>query len=93
MCWLNELGASAVSARTEDIDLAARHQLKFGVPESFLALVKATRLGFVPVPTKPPCSLAGTVFASCFQVLKDSSGTSCTPARRAVASPKKHKKT
>ena len=61
MCWLNELGATAVSARTQDIDLAARHQLKLGVPESFLAIVKATQLGFVPVPglsrDEPPTSV------------------------------------
>ena len=53
MCWLNELGVTAVSARTQDIDLAARQHLKLGAPESFLELVQATRLGFVPVPGMP----------------------------------------
>jgi hypothetical protein len=50
MAWLNELGARAVSARTQDIDLAARQGLKLAAPQSFLETVQATRLGFVPVP-------------------------------------------
>ncbi|MEO8807444.1 MAG: GSU2403 family nucleotidyltransferase fold protein, partial [Burkholderiaceae bacterium] len=53
MCWLNELGVTAVSARTQDIDLAARQHLKLGAPESFLEIVQATQLGFVPVPGMP----------------------------------------
>jgi len=35
MAWLNELGATAVSARTLDIDLARRQQLKLATPISF----------------------------------------------------------
>ena len=53
MAWLNELGARAVSARTQDIDLAARQQLKLAAPKSFLETVNATRLGFMPVPGMP----------------------------------------
>lgn len=53
MAWLNELGARAVSARTQDIDLAARQQLKLAVPKSFLETVQATRLRFMPVPGLP----------------------------------------
>lgn len=48
MAWLNELGAKAVSARTQDIDLAARQKLTLAVPESFLAVMDATRLDFSP---------------------------------------------
>ena len=53
MAWLNELGARAVSARTQDIDLAARQHLKLAAPQSFLETVQATQLGFVPVPGLP----------------------------------------
>jgi hypothetical protein len=53
MCWLNELGVTAVTSRTQDIDLAARQHLKLGAPESFLEIVQATQLGFVPVPGMP----------------------------------------
>jgi hypothetical protein len=51
--WLNELGAKAVSARTQDIDLAARQSLKLAAPQSFLDAMQATRLGFVPIPGMP----------------------------------------
>jgi hypothetical protein len=50
MAWLNELGAFAVAARTQDIDFAARRGLKLAVPRSFAEAVQASRLGFVPVP-------------------------------------------
>ncbi len=53
MAWLNELGARAVSARTQDIDLAARQRLKLAAPQSFLETMQATRLGFAPVPGMP----------------------------------------
>jgi hypothetical protein len=53
MCWLNEMGVTAVSARTQDIDLAARQHLKLGAPQSFLEIVQATQLGFVAVPGMP----------------------------------------
>ncbi len=53
MCWLNEFGVTAVAARTQDIDLAARQQLKLGASASFLQIVQATRLGFVPIPGMP----------------------------------------
>jgi hypothetical protein len=53
MAWLNELGAKAVAARTQDIDLAARQTLKLAVPESFLAAMDATQLDFSPVPGMP----------------------------------------
>lgn len=51
--WLNELGAHAVSASTQDIDLAARQRLLLAAPLSFQDAVQATRLGFVPVPGLP----------------------------------------
>ena len=53
MSWLNELGAVAVSARTQDIDLARRQALKLGAPVSFLETVEATKLRFFPVPGMP----------------------------------------
>ena len=53
MCWLNELGVSAVAARTQDIVLAARQHLKLGAAQSFLDLMQATKLGFVPIPGMP----------------------------------------
>jgi hypothetical protein len=53
MAWLNELGARAVSGRTQDIDLAARQKLKLAAQQSFLETIQATKLGFVPVPGLP----------------------------------------
>jgi hypothetical protein len=53
MAWLNELGAVAVAARTQDIDLARRQRLKLAAPQSLLEAVAATRLDFVPVPGMP----------------------------------------
>lgn len=53
MAWLNELGAKAVSARTQDIDLARRQGLKLATPLSFLQTVEATKLKFFPVPGLP----------------------------------------
>ena len=53
MAWLNELGAKAVSARTQDIDLATRPRLKLAAPQSFLNIVQATKLGFFPIPGMP----------------------------------------
>lgn len=53
MAWLNELGVIAISARTLDIDLARRQQLKLAAPLSFLPTMQATGLPFVPVPGLP----------------------------------------
>jgi hypothetical protein len=53
MAWLNELGAIAVTARTLDLDLARRQQLRLGVPLPFLATMHATGLPFVAVPGLP----------------------------------------
>jgi len=53
MAWLNELGGIAVSARTQDIDLARRQQLKFAAPLPFLATMQATGLPFIAVPGMP----------------------------------------
>jgi hypothetical protein len=50
MAWLNELGARAVTARTQDIDLAARQSLKLAAPTSFLDVMAGTKLGFHRVP-------------------------------------------
>jgi hypothetical protein len=53
MCWLNELGAMAIAARTQDIDLARRQRLKLATSVPFLASVQATQLPFVTVPGMP----------------------------------------
>jgi hypothetical protein len=53
MAWLNELGVKAVSARTQDVDLAASGSLKLATPRSFLDAVQATKLGFHPIPGMP----------------------------------------
>jgi len=53
MAWLNELGARAVAARTQDLDLARRQRLRLAAPQPFVATVQATRLPFVPVPALP----------------------------------------
>ncbi|MFA7268288.1 MAG: GSU2403 family nucleotidyltransferase fold protein [Sterolibacterium sp.] len=53
MAWLNELGAVAVAARTLDVDLARRQQLRLGVPLPFLATMHATGLPFAAVPGLP----------------------------------------
>lgn len=48
MAWLNELGAIAVTARTQDIE-----RLKLAAPISFLRTLQATGLPFVEVPGMP----------------------------------------
>ena len=53
MCWLNEYGAMAAVARTQDVDLARRRRLKLATPAPFLASLQATRLPFVTVPGMP----------------------------------------
>ncbi len=53
MAWLNELGARAVAARTQDIDLARRQPLELASPVSFADAMTATRLPFAPVPGMP----------------------------------------
>jgi hypothetical protein len=50
MACLNELGAIAVSARTLDIDLARRQQLRLAAPLSFLTTMQATGLPFTAIP-------------------------------------------
>lgn len=50
MAWLNELGAIVASARTQDIDLARRQQLKLAAPLPFLKTLQATGLPFAAVP-------------------------------------------
>lgn len=50
MAWLNELGAKAVSARTQDVDLARRQSLRLAAPQSLVDLLSATRLDLLPVP-------------------------------------------
>ena len=54
MAWLNELGASAVTARTQDIDLAARQSLELAAPTSFLGVMAGTKLEFHAVPGLSP---------------------------------------
>ena len=53
MCWLNEYGAMAVAARTQDVDLARRKRLKLATPVSFLSSLQATQLPFVKIPGTP----------------------------------------
>ena len=53
MSWLNEYGVRAVAARTQDVDLARRQHLKIAAPESFLAMMKETKLPFSPIPGMP----------------------------------------
>jgi hypothetical protein len=50
MAWLNELGAKAVTTRTQDTDLARRQSLKLATPLPFLSAVAATKLTFSPIP-------------------------------------------
>jgi len=53
MAWLNEYGAMATAARTQDIDLARRQTLKLATPVPFLSSMQATQLPFVTVPGLP----------------------------------------
>ena len=53
MSWLNEYGAMATAARTQDVDLARRQQLKLAATIPFLASMKATHLPFTRVPGMP----------------------------------------
>jgi hypothetical protein len=61
MSWLNEYGAIATAARTQDIDLARRQTLKLATPISFLSSMQATQLPFARIPgmpsTKPSTSV------------------------------------
>jgi len=61
MAWLNELGIRAVSARTQDVDLARRQPLKLAAPLSFLSTLKATGLPFAAVPGMPSAQQSTTV--------------------------------
>ena len=58
---LNDLGAVAVAARTQDIDLARRHALKLAAPVPFLETVQATLLEFFPVPGLVPSAPSTSV--------------------------------
>jgi hypothetical protein len=53
MSWLNEYGAMAVAARTQDIDLARRQRLKLATSVPFLASIEATHLPFTSIPRMP----------------------------------------
>ena len=53
MAWLNEFGATAISSRTQDIDLARHQALKLAAPLPFLESVQATKLKFLSVPGIP----------------------------------------
>jgi len=50
MAWLNELGAVAVAARTQDIGVARCRRLEPAAPTSFMDAVESMRLEFVSVP-------------------------------------------
>ena len=53
MAWLNEYGAMAAAARTQDLDLARRKTLKLAATIPFLSTLQATQLPFVSVPGMP----------------------------------------
>jgi hypothetical protein len=53
MAWLNEYGAIATAARTEDIDLARRQRLKLAATVPFLSTLQATQLPFAKIPGMP----------------------------------------
>jgi len=61
MAWLNELGAMAVSARTLDIDLARRQELKLAAPLSFMTAMRATGLPLKAVPGMPATEVSTSV--------------------------------
>lgn len=61
MAWLNELGAIAVTMRTQDVDLARRQTLKLAAPMPFLRTLAATELPFVAVPGLPSTTPATSV--------------------------------
>jgi len=61
MSLLNDLGAVAIAARTQDIDLARRQTLKLAAPVSFLETVQATLLDFHPVPGLVPSAPSTSV--------------------------------
>jgi hypothetical protein len=61
MSLLNDLGAIAIAARTQDIDLARRQALKLAAPVPFLETVQATLLEFFPVPGLAPSSPSTSV--------------------------------
>jgi hypothetical protein len=50
MSWLNEYGATATAARTQDIDLARRQTLKLAATIPFFVSMKATKLPFTRIP-------------------------------------------
>lgn len=61
MAWLNEYGAIAVAARTQDIDLARRQKLRLAAPLEFFATMQATGLPFVAVPGFPSLQASSAV--------------------------------
>lgn len=61
MAWLNELGAKAVSVRTQDVDLSRGRRLKLAAPLPFLQTIQATQLPFVAVPGLPSPSPSTSV--------------------------------
>lgn len=53
MAWLNEYGAMATAARTQDSDLARRQTLKLATSVPFLSSMQATQLPFARIPGMP----------------------------------------
>jgi len=53
MSWLNEYGALAAVARTQDIDVARSKTLKLATTVPFLSSMRATQLPFLRVPGMP----------------------------------------
>lgn len=54
MAWLNELGIRTAATRTQDMDLAARQDLKLAVPRPFVEVLSRTRLPFQAMPELAP---------------------------------------
>ena len=61
MSWLNEYGAVANAARTQDVALARRQTLKLATPLPFLSTMAATRLRFAKVTGMPSNSPSTSV--------------------------------
>ena len=87
MSWLNEYGAIAVAARTQDIDLARRQRLKLATPISFLSSIGATQLPFTSVPGMPSHEPSTSTVPYYDYMLEDSqkavmlAGGCCIPIR------------
>lgn len=90
MAWLNELGLKAVSARTQDVDLARRQTLKLAAPLSFLETMQGTQLKFTPVPGLAPGAPSTSVKRPGKESLRVDMLTAGPQLGRVVALPELH---